>query len=188
MHSTGTKRKHCSPECRVKWQIARAKARKPNYPECSVDGCASPAVRVGAGMCEKHYGRVRRGVDIHEDRKPTYRYVRTSGYINLLIPGHPIADKNGVVGEHRVVMYDLHRGVCPSCFWCGTKLDWASAVVDHLNEDKQDNSRKNLVVSCNGCNRARGGMLPFVGGMRPEALPVFIKQIMEYRAGLGIAA
>ena len=89
---TGAKRKHCSPECRVKWQTIRAKIRKPKYPPCSVAGCDSPAVRVGAGMCEKHYGRVRRGAGL-EDKVPTYRYITGAGYVVLLLPEHPLANK-----------------------------------------------------------------------------------------------
>lgn len=181
-HSTGTKKKHCTSECRVQWKMKRAAVRKASSPICSIDGCSGKATRVGAVMCEKHYGRVRRGVSL-SDKVHSMRYKTKSGYTILFRPDHPIAS-GGRVAEHRVVAYDKHRGQCPECFWCGCELDWASAVVDHLDENKQNNDADNLAVSCNDCNRARGAMLPFVAGLTNAGLSEFFKRIVEYRAGL----
>ena len=71
--------------------------------------------------------------------------------------GHPLA-RNGVVQEHRKVLYDA-IGIGPhSCYWsCGREdLIWSGGDginVDHLNGIKDDNRLENLVVSCRRCNR-----------------------------------
>jgi len=87
---------------------------------------------------------------------------------------HPLTHSGGSVYEHRKVVFDK-VGVGPHpCYWCGKILEWSDIVVDHLNEVKDDNRFENLVISCNPCNRARGGMLDFIKRMRGEALPTFI--------------
>lgn len=181
MHRTGARKRHCDDVCRQKWHVKRAAARKPNYPPCKIDGCHNTAERVGAGLCEKHFGRARRGAPV-DRAPPAYRYTRRGGYIVLLRPDHPLAGKGGAVGEHRLVAYRANEGICPHCFWCGCELNWARAVIDHLDEQKAHNSPSNLVVSCNDCNRARGAMLPFVAGLTDAALPVFIERLIQYRA------
>lgn len=175
----GRDRKHCGDDCRVQHKKALRAQRLKTLPKCSVVGCDSPAVRVGAGLCEKHYSRVRR-TGSYEAREVIGRYVTGSGYIKVLRHGHPMADAKGHVFEHRLVAFEEANGACPSCFWCGCRLEWESAVVDHLNEDKQDNKPTNLVVSCNDCNRARGAMLPFIGRMRADALKVFVERVKEF--------
>jgi len=82
--------------------------------------------------------------------------------------------------EHRKVMYDMLGPGPQTCFWCGVTLEWPEAVVDHLNEDKQDNRPENLVVACNNCNRARGAMLPFIERLRPEAVEVLVATIRSH--------
>lgn len=86
------------------------------------------------------------------------RYATSAGYIKVLAKGHPLADKIGHVYEHRKVLFDSGESAS-ACFWCSKKLDWQSAVVDHLNENKADNRLENLVVACVACNRARGAFL-----------------------------
>lgn len=177
----GRDRKHCCDDCRAQYKKLLQERRLKSLPRCSVVGCNSPAVRVGAGLCEKHYTRMRRTGTL-DARKVVGRYVTGSGYIKVLRRGHPMADANGHAFEHRVVAFEDAGGVCPSCFWCGCDLDWGSAVVDHLNENKQDNRPDNLVVSCNDCNRARGALLPFVARMNTDALDVFMERVREYHA------
>lgn len=175
----GTDRKHCSPACRATYRkILRAEWWK-NLPPCAVDGCEKPASRVNSGLCEMHYGRQRRS-GTFEAKKIKGRYVTGAGYIKLLLPGHPLADSKGHLFEHRKVAFEANEGKPLQCFWCGCTLDWQKAVVDHLNENKQDNRIENLVVSCNDCNRARGAMLPFIERMRDAALNVLIDLIKNH--------
>lgn len=151
-------------------------------PFCVVHKCRSGVRSSGSPYCEKHYGRARRGVELAGERTPMHRYITKSGYVMVIRVGHPMARNRGQVYEHRLVAYDAHGGECPGCYWCGKGLEWQAAVVDHLNEDKQDNRPENLLVCCNNCNRARGAILPFVAGMRSEAVGTFIDAIHAYRA------
>ena len=86
------------------------------------------------------------------------------GYVFARQPEHPLADSKGVVRVHRQVLFDaLGRGPHP-CHWCGTPVTFRAAresgsatgpgalVVDHLDEDKRNNTRANLVPSCHKCN------------------------------------
>lgn len=173
----GQRRLHCSKECRVKYQVSQ----RANLPTCSVEGCASRVRSSGTPLCEKHYGRKRRGVPVALPRNIKGRYVTAAGYIKLLVPGHPMADSNNHAFEHRVVSYDRAKGNQPQCHWCGKALVWASTVVDHLNEIKSDNRPSNLVNSCNDCNRARGAIVPFIRRMRPEAVQGFMDTVILMR-------
>jgi 5-methylcytosine-specific restriction endonuclease McrA len=113
-------------------------------------------------------------------QQPVYRYITNAGYIKVKDPSHPLAASDGTVFEHRYVKHkELGDGDHP-CFWCGSLVEWQSAVVDHLNEAKSDNRAENLVYSCNNCNRARGAMLPLVERLRPEALEAFIDQVWSH--------
>ena len=180
-HQTGMHKKHCSPECRVKHQISRARIRKETvYPKCSVDGCANSATRVGAGMCEKHYGRQRRGVSL-ADKVHAFRYKTSHGYIVLADHVHPLASKRyGRVAEHRKVAYDMNGGICPPCYWCGALIDWDGSHIDHLDEVKDNNAPENLVVACSACNRLRGATLPFLARVKPERFAQLMQHIMAY--------
>jgi len=146
-------------------------------PLCKVAGCKLEVRSRNAGLCEKHYGRVRRGVPINEDRPVVGRYITPAGYVRVLLHNHPLADSRGQIFEHRLVAYDKHAGLCPPCYWCGAPLAWSSATADHLNEDKADNRPENIVVACNDCNRARGAFVPFLRRMRSEAVGTFIDTI-----------
>lgn len=177
----GRDRKHCSDGCRRKHQLAMRAERYEYLPECSVELCNNKATRVSHGMCETHYTRVRR-TGTTEKSGACGRYRTGSGYIKLLMPDHELADSGGLVFEHRAIAYEMHNGECPNCFWCGVSLSWNIAVVDHLNEKKDDNSESNLVVACNNCNRARGAMMPLVARLKPQSLKVFIECIEKYHS------
>ena len=121
---------------------------------CAVTGCQSKANRVGAGLCEKHYMRVRRhgSTDI---KRPKDLYIHTGGYIIVRAEGHPLSKRN-VVYEHRKVYYDAN-GVGPfSCYHCGVTVTWKDMHVDHLSGVVTDNRLCNLVASCPRCNQWRG--------------------------------
>lgn len=205
----GADRLHCTAVCREAYQKSRAAVVE--WARCSVCGarsravtaslcnahytlernrkagvcvvrkCTLPAVRIGHGLCEKHYGRMRRGAPLDADRPVIGRYVQGAGYIKLLRRDHPMADVKGQAFEHRVVLYDSREGVDPDCYWCGKNLTWKTTVVDHLNEVKDDNRPENLVPACNDCNRARGAMVPFIRRMRCEAVEPFIEAVKMLR-------
>lgn len=176
----GTDRKYCGKPCYNAAHTRLAKERIASLPPCKVEGCIIAATRVGAGMCEKHYGRIRRNGST-APRTPAYRYVNGKGYITLLEPSHPLANTRGYVYEHRKVMYASIGEAPHKCYWCDTELHtWARITVDHLNECKSDNSLGNLVVSCNACNRYRGCMLPFLDRVTVDKLPLFLKCAEAY--------
>jgi hypothetical protein len=175
----GTDRKHCSTDCREAHKKQLAKERLNTYPECKSEGCSNPANRVSTGLCETCYYRFRR-TGSTDKPKPKYRYKTGAGYIKIKIPDHPLADSHGNVFEHRKVMYEVYGPGDQSCYWCDDTVDWTTLVVDHLDENKQNNKPSNLVISCNNCNRARGAMLPFIDRLRPEVLDTFIDRVREY--------
>ena len=61
--------------------------------------------------------------------------------MKVLKPDHPLAD-GGLVFEHRLVVYEDTQGADPSCFWCDKAMTWATVVLDHLNEVKDDLSER----------------------------------------------
>jgi hypothetical protein len=177
--ASGNDRVYCWKKC---YEIAHKRKqieRLSLLPECKTEGCNNKATRVGHGVCESCYYRIRRNGNAQK-RVPSYRYITGAGYIKLLKPEHPLADSSGDVYEHRMIVYDILKGSMPACYWCGTALEWSTAVIDHLNENKKDNDKQNLVVSCNNCNRSRGAMLPMIKNLREEALETFINQIRIY--------
>lgn len=181
--------------CNLHWQMlyryghleAPPTAPPDPLPLCSVHKCKNEARSRNAGLCEKHYGRMRRGVALDKDRPVLGRYMTSAGYMKVLKPDHPLADRNGTVFEHRLVVYEQRRGEEPSCFWCDKALTWPETVIDHLNEIKDDNRPENLVPACNDCNRARGAMVPFLLRMKCEAVAPFIETIKTIRGELDIS-
>jgi 5-methylcytosine-specific restriction endonuclease McrA len=177
----GNDRKHCSAACRVAHQRSLRLAR--TYPPCPTPGCERQAKRVAAGLCDTCYCRLRRtGTTAPPVR--SFRYRRADGYISLVRPGHPLADRDGRVSEHRLVVYEwqLEHDLPLECFWCGKLLTWEDATVDHLNEIKDDNRIENLALACDPCNRARGQVLPFIRRLLPGRIRTLTDWLMLYRA------
>lgn len=179
----GNDRRHCQDaRCqRIRRHDQRAERMK-TYPSCATDGCERPANRRASGLCEVCYTRVRR-TGTTTPRKRSLRYQRQSGYVALLRRGHPLADSQGYVYEHRLVYFEGHSGSL-TCCWCGTGLTWETAVIDHLNEVKHDNQKANLVASCDNCNTARARMLSFLRRLTDEAGPAIRAQIVQAHPGL----
>lgn len=159
-HGRGLARLYCDRACAQAFH-QRTRLAKPR-PVCSALGCDEPAIRVNASLCEKHYYRFRRsGTFALKERSG--RKMQSGGYVLLSIPGHPLA-KQGWAYEHRVVLYDAIGPWPHPCHWCGRLLDWLAVglprlIVDHLNGQKADNRRENLVPSCHGCNVTRGAFV-----------------------------
>lgn len=162
----GQARKYCTAECGQRhWHQSR---KEKAYPSCSVDGCQDPATRVGPGLCEKHYYRVRRQgtTEFVGNAKPgnlTHSRGRTkpgdrehsNGYVLAAAPGHPRALGAYRAYQHRVVFTDTHGEGPFKCNWCGVEVTWGDMHVDHLDEDKTNNAPVNLVASCAVCNMHR---------------------------------
>ena len=122
--------------------------------KCGVNDCQNKANRVGAGLCEMHYARVRRHGSTDRLR-PKDRYIHSGGYIIVRAEGHPLA-RNNVVYEHRKVYYDAHGQGSLACHHCGAEVTWDTMHVDHINDVVTDNRLCNLVASCATCNQRRG--------------------------------
>ena len=128
-----------------------------NYALCSVEECGKPANRVGAGLCEAHYARVRRhGSTDRVSRVKPGSLVHTAGYLLIRAPGHSLDRGGGRVYEHRAVFFEAHGEGPFACHWCRNEITWDDLHVDHVNESVTDNSLSNLVASCAICNQARG--------------------------------
>jgi hypothetical protein len=105
---------------------------------CSIEGCETGAA--ARGWCRKHYNRWQR----HGD--PNVTLIRgefgegyiARGYRMLYRPDHPLANCNGVVPEHRFVVYDAGIEIPPD------------HQVHHKNGDRLDNRLKNLEVLSRG--------------------------------------
>lgn len=180
-------RVYCSDECKAKryrWfskkQTEKIKAKAGI---CKINGCNGLATRDKFTVCEAHYCMFRRNGNYNGKYKsPTAKqgnYIRVNG--KEAKKHYMATDKSGLLYEHRMVAYDVRNGICEPCFWCGIELDWKSCVIDHLNEDKHDNSPENLLISCVKCNRARGSILGFVERMKEDSLPIFYEAINAYR-------
>ena len=135
---------------------------------CTVQKCTNLAVRVGHGLCETHYGRVR--YTGSTELKPRVRLQTNKGYTMIKAEGHPLAQSNDWAFEHRVIAFEKYGPGLQHCHWCDKSLDWKRVVVDHLNEVKTDNRSDNLVTACTPCNRIRGAMVPFIRGLSEDRL------------------
>lgn len=132
----------------------------PTYTECVILGCTKAPRSTISPLCEMHYYRQRRHGDPLTVREVTGRAMSTNGYVIVHLPGHDLSHGSGWAYEHRVV---LHASIGPGehpCHWCGTSVLWelsypfdmTALVVDHLDDDKQNNDPSNLVPACNPCN------------------------------------
>ncbi|MGI8721199.1 MAG: hypothetical protein ACR2JG_03120 [Geodermatophilaceae bacterium] len=91
-------------------------------------------------------------------QRPRVACLDANGYLVRRLAGpHPLADNQGRVYEHRLVLYAvLGPGTFP-CHWCRKPVDWDERTlhVDHLDDDKTNNNPANLVPSCLVCNVRR---------------------------------
>ena len=129
---------------------------------CKIEGCCAKVRYRNMGICQKHYFRMMRNGSFERKQKEAidreHRKTTTGGYILLKYNGHPLAQKSGYVFEHRKVVYDIYGDSLPPCQLCGSKSDWSSRKthIDHIDEDRANNSSDNLRVLCNPCNSRRG--------------------------------
>lgn len=167
---TGQRRFHCSDKCRETYKRARKAERIAQLPKCKSDWCDGKATRTQVGLCEGCYMRQWRTGSARPRVQHRGWHRTGSGYVICHCSKHPLANKHGVVAQHRQVLYDAIGDGPHSCVWCGITIGWSEIAVDHLNDIKDDNRVENLAVSCNGCNRARGAMKPFIAKLSPASL------------------
>jgi hypothetical protein len=122
---------------------------------CSFDGCKKTATRKKRTMCEAHYYQIRR-TGSHKTRTVKGWSTTSHGYIVENKPSHPLSGATGHVYMHRRVYYDAHGPGPFQCHWCSTPLGWDALHIDHIDENKKNNTVSNLVPSCCVCNTARG--------------------------------
>ena len=104
--------------------------------------------------------------DRYPMKKRPISYGMTRGY--RYVNGdydHPLYVKGQFLLEHRKVLYDKIGSGPHPCHWseaygCGRRsLEWkglSGLVVDHLDDDKLNNTPENLVPACSSCNMRRG--------------------------------
>lgn len=156
----GHDRLHCGSRCASLAARQRHETRLADAPSCSVEGCGASVRSIGAGLCEKHYMRLRRNG--HYERKsevfpPAPELPHSHGYVAEHLPDHALwGETRGRIYQHRRVFFD-HYGKGPfDCHWCGVLVTWGTMHVDHVNAVPSDNRIENLVPSCPACNVRRG--------------------------------
>lgn len=150
------------------WKYGTTEEREiilPTWSVCCVEGCDKQTRSPGeGGMCEMHYGRVRRNGSTDIIKKEKIKKNSHDGYIRTSDISHPVSCKDGMIYEHRRILFDKIGWGPHECFWCKTSIEWTpgeknkkgSLVVDHKDTDNTNNKIENLIPSCHKCNCLRG--------------------------------
>lgn len=133
--------------------------------KCHIENCGRDADYKAAQLCQKHYFRVRRNGSIETVNERKKRETGVSrqqrvtmpgkGYQRLYEPGHPLADTQGYVSEHRKIVYARYGDVLPNCELCDAAVSWATVHIDHIDRDVKNNAPANLRPLCRNCNTRR---------------------------------
>lgn len=134
---------------------------------CTIEDCDKPARTKTAEFCAMHYHRQYRHGDTEKTAVGSDIVRATTRYRRVSWRGHPLANKYGLVWEHRAVLYDKIGPAPQVCHHgCGNRIVWFVVdpvkndprliYADHLDFDRGNNSPDNLVPSCYRCNQARG--------------------------------
>ncbi len=126
--------------------------------KCKVDGCDRDCKHYpGKGICQMHYFRMMRygTYELTTIGKRKLRTRNSKGYQMLFLPDHPLAMANGMVYEHRKVVYDRHGENLPPCELCAKEVNWKTVHIDHIDESVDKNEPENLRVLCRACNTMR---------------------------------
>lgn len=142
--------------------LGRPKSKKLPKRKCSVETCVRN--QVVHNLCPAHHCRVKTHGDVlaHIPIIDGTQPISPRRYRRLTHQGHPLADAENRVAEHRYVLYESIGNGWHACHWCGNKISWeishphASALTaDHLNHNRSDNRLENLVPACSPCNSTR---------------------------------
>ncbi len=121
--------------------------------KCKIDKCNRKATYKKQQVCQKHYFRkMRYGTYELTATAPKYRVGHSGGYLQVLEPDHVLASERGYVYEHRFVYYEQVSKTISECALCRKAIDWDSVHIDHIDENRKNNSPKNLRALCNACN------------------------------------
>jgi hypothetical protein len=140
---------------------------------CTAPECGKP--RGKALYCPMHKSRLQRHGRLGPNARD--RHSHRDGYIKIKRAEHPLADANGWAYEHRVILFEkIGPGEHP-CHWCGKALSWERSyprdlealIVDHLDDQKDNNDPGNLVPACSVCNFRRSEPLVKRWGKRATA-------------------
>lgn len=133
---------------------------------CSVLGCENPTRTKSAELCKKHYHRQYRHGSVEKTAWGTEIGSHVRKYRRVYRPDCPIAWRNGLVYEHRFVLFEKVGPEDQLCHWCGRSIVWVVPgprrndirliYVDHLNRITHDNRPENVVPACHPCNSRRG--------------------------------
>lgn len=127
---------------------------------CEVVDCNR--IKTYRSFCQAHYRRIQihgdvlASVPIMDGTQPITRYRKITAH------GHPLADSEGRVLQHRAVLYEAIGPGWHLCNWCDDPITWDvhhpgdyALTVDHLNHRRSDNRLENLVPACSPCNSVR---------------------------------
>lgn len=138
-------------------------SQKNSLVKCRIEGCDRDAMYIAKELCQKHYFRIMRNG--HEKlltssekekgiRERKEFYITPNGYKRIYSFVHPLS-RNNWLFEHRFVMYKKYGDNLPSCAICGKPTSWATCHIDHIDENRLNNSESNLRPLCRPCNTRR---------------------------------
>lgn len=137
------KKRFCSPRCKRKYEYtSQRKARIMTCPRCKSERETNMPYHIKDTHCRKCAGEVARETRPALKGSGSFawkggRRVDILGYVKLHIPGHSFADSTNYVREHLFVVTEAYGEVY---------VRDNGGVVHHINGDKQDNRRENLLV------------------------------------------
>lgn len=132
---------------------------------CKIEGCDKAVRYSGQGVCQMHYFRHMRnghyGLTLNRKRGPSRPrmeggYSDNRGYVTVHADGHALADRRGIVREHRLVYFNQINSNPCECELCGKPITWKTLHIDHIDNSTNNNHASNLRALCRPCNVFRG--------------------------------
>lgn len=127
---------------------------------CKIDQCGR--IMFSHGYCGTHFSRFKRlGNPFEEIPIGGFQTLNKKRYKRITCHGHPLANSEGRVPEHRYVLFAFIGDGTHQCDECGIDVIWNgerwkdALVVDHADFDRHNNELENLRPSCDRCNSHR---------------------------------